>query len=271
MGPVRPSRLSRRAVESGASGSLDKDAPAGQLADAIRDAHAGRRVIDPGLAAAAIADGVSPLTERERDVLTAAACGSREPGIGVRRSRSHGTRAGCDDRAIGRLHGGYTAGMFGRERVVPSILAAVGAVLAGVLVGSGFAGHSAGGVINAVAVQAVMPPAAPASIPDPSDPSAAKGASVGRRVAIALRGAPVAHVAAPAATRPSRPARAAAPKRPGEVKADPPAPRPAASRASQRRHHPHAGRGHRHPARRHGAGRHHARGYHRRHRAHHQR
>jgi two-component system response regulator DesR len=35
--------------------------------------HAGRRVIDPGLAAAAIADGVSPLTERERDVLAAAA------------------------------------------------------------------------------------------------------------------------------------------------------------------------------------------------------
>jgi len=182
-----------------------------------------------------------------------------------------GTRAGCDDRAIGRMHGGYTAGMFGRERVVPSILAAVGAVLAGVLVGSGFAGHSAGGVINAVAVQAVMPPAAPASIPDPSDPSAAKGASVGRRVAIALRGAPVAHVAAPAATRPSRSARAVAARRLGEVKADPPAPRPAASRASQRRHHPHAGRGHRHPARRHSAGRHHARGHHRRHRAHHQR
>ena len=30
------------------------------------------RVIDPGLAAAAIADGVSPLTEREHDVLAAA-------------------------------------------------------------------------------------------------------------------------------------------------------------------------------------------------------
>jgi two-component system, NarL family, response regulator DesR len=30
-------------------------------------------VIDPGLAATAIADGVSPLTERERDVLVAAA------------------------------------------------------------------------------------------------------------------------------------------------------------------------------------------------------
>ena len=68
----RPGYL-RRAIESGASGFLLKDAPAVQLAEAIREVHAGRRVIDPGLAAAAIADGVSPLTERERDVLRAAA------------------------------------------------------------------------------------------------------------------------------------------------------------------------------------------------------
>jgi two-component system, NarL family, response regulator DesR len=67
----RPGYL-RRALESGAGGFLLKDAPAEQLADAIREVHAGRRVIDPGLAAAAIADGVSPLTERERDVLAAA-------------------------------------------------------------------------------------------------------------------------------------------------------------------------------------------------------
>jgi two-component system response regulator DesR len=68
----RPGYL-RRAIEGGASGFLLKDAPAARLADAIREVHAGRRVIDPGLAAAAIADGVNPLTERERDVLRAAA------------------------------------------------------------------------------------------------------------------------------------------------------------------------------------------------------
>ena len=68
----RPGYL-RRALESGAGGFQLKDAPAEQLADAIREVHAGRRVIDPGLAAAAIADGVSPLTERDRDVLAAAA------------------------------------------------------------------------------------------------------------------------------------------------------------------------------------------------------
>jgi two-component system response regulator DesR len=67
----RPGYL-RRALENGASGFLLKDAPAEQLGGAIREIHAGRRVIDPGLAAAAIEDGVSPLTERERDVLAAA-------------------------------------------------------------------------------------------------------------------------------------------------------------------------------------------------------
>jgi two-component system, NarL family, response regulator DesR len=67
----RPGYL-RRAIESGAAGFLLKDAPAEELADAIREVSTGGRVIDPGLAAAAIADGVSPLTERERDVLRAA-------------------------------------------------------------------------------------------------------------------------------------------------------------------------------------------------------
>ena len=68
----RPGYL-RRAIESGVSGFLLKDAPAEQLAAAVREVNAGGRVIDSGLAAAAIADGVSPLTERERDVLVAAA------------------------------------------------------------------------------------------------------------------------------------------------------------------------------------------------------
>jgi two-component system response regulator DesR len=67
----RPGYL-RRAIESGAAGFLLKDAPADRLAEAVREVHAGRRVIDPGLAADAIADGVSPLTAREGDVLAAA-------------------------------------------------------------------------------------------------------------------------------------------------------------------------------------------------------
>jgi two-component system response regulator DesR len=67
----RPGYL-RRAMEAGASGFLVKDAPAEQLADAIRRVHAGLRVVDPALAAETLATGESPLTGRERDVLVAA-------------------------------------------------------------------------------------------------------------------------------------------------------------------------------------------------------
>jgi two-component system response regulator DesR len=67
----RPGYL-RRAMESGASGFLLKDAPASELAAAIRRAVAGERVVDPGLAAAALSQGDSPLTPREHEVLAAA-------------------------------------------------------------------------------------------------------------------------------------------------------------------------------------------------------
>jgi two-component system response regulator DesR len=70
----RPGYL-RRAMESGAAGFLVKDAPASQLAVAIRRAAAGERVVDPELAAAALSVGNNPLTEREREVLRAAATG----------------------------------------------------------------------------------------------------------------------------------------------------------------------------------------------------
>jgi two-component system, NarL family, response regulator DesR len=66
----RPGYL-RRAMEGGASGFLLKDAPAHELAAAIRRAIAGERVVDPGLAAAALSQGESPLTPREHEVLAA--------------------------------------------------------------------------------------------------------------------------------------------------------------------------------------------------------
>jgi two-component system, NarL family, response regulator DesR len=67
----RPGYL-RTAMEHGASGFLLKDAPAGELANAIRRAVAGERIVDPGLAAAALSQGESPLTPREHEVLEAA-------------------------------------------------------------------------------------------------------------------------------------------------------------------------------------------------------
>ncbi|MBV8065472.1 MAG: response regulator transcription factor [Actinobacteria bacterium] len=68
----RPGYL-RRALENGASGFLLKDAPADRLADAVRTVAAGGRAVDPSLAAAAITEGTSPLTQREHEVLAAAA------------------------------------------------------------------------------------------------------------------------------------------------------------------------------------------------------
>lgn len=70
----RPGYLSA-AMAAGARGFLLKDAPVAELATAIRRVAAGDRVVDPGLAAAALATGPSPLTNRESEVLRAA----REP------------------------------------------------------------------------------------------------------------------------------------------------------------------------------------------------
>src|SRR5580658_2324260 len=57
----RPGYL-RAAMAAGASGFLLKDAPAADLAAAIRRVAVGERVVDPSLAAAALALGDSPLT-----------------------------------------------------------------------------------------------------------------------------------------------------------------------------------------------------------------
>jgi two-component system response regulator DesR len=86
----RPGYL-RRAMEAGASGFLVKDAPPEQLADAIRVALAGGRVVDPGLAASALSAGPNPLSARERDVLVAAADGSTIADIARRLALSEGT------------------------------------------------------------------------------------------------------------------------------------------------------------------------------------
>ncbi len=68
----RPGCL-RAAMTAGASGFLLKDAPAADLAAAIRQVAAGQRVVDPWLAATALAQRECPLTDREAEVLAAAA------------------------------------------------------------------------------------------------------------------------------------------------------------------------------------------------------
>ncbi|MGY3058964.1 two-component system response regulator DesR [Streptomyces sp. TE3672] len=98
----RPGYL-RRAMESGADAFLVKDAPASQLAAAVRKVLAGERVIDPTLAAAALADGASPLTERERDVLRTAADGSTNAEIAAALHLSQGTVRNYLSMAIQKL------------------------------------------------------------------------------------------------------------------------------------------------------------------------
>lgn len=81
----------RRAMESGAVGFLLKDAPAAELARALRRVMEGERVVDPELALLALSEGSNPLTSREREVLTAALSGISHAEIAARLSVSEGT------------------------------------------------------------------------------------------------------------------------------------------------------------------------------------
>ncbi|MBT2477154.1 response regulator transcription factor [Streptomyces sp. ISL-94] len=98
----RPGYL-RGAMEAGASAFLVKDAPAAQLADAVRKVLAGERVIDPTLAAAALAEGANPLTDREREVLRAAESGATNAELAQRLHLSPGTVRNYLSTAIQKL------------------------------------------------------------------------------------------------------------------------------------------------------------------------
>jgi two-component system response regulator DesR len=98
----RPGYL-RRAMESGAVGFLLKDAPAAQLATAIRRAVAGERIVDPTLASAALSDGNNPLTEREREALAAASHGASVAEIAAALYLSEGTVRNYLSTAIQKL------------------------------------------------------------------------------------------------------------------------------------------------------------------------
>ncbi|MDG4783077.1 response regulator transcription factor [Micromonospora sp. WMMD961] len=97
----RPGYL-RRAMEAGASGFVVKDTPARQLADAVRRVHAGLRVVDPTLAAETLATGVSPLTERETEVLRTARGGGTVADLAGALHLSEGTVRNHLSAAIGK-------------------------------------------------------------------------------------------------------------------------------------------------------------------------
>ena len=97
----RPGYL-RRAMEAGASGFVVKDTPARELADAVRRVHAGLRVVDPALAAETLANGHSPLTSRETEVLQAARAGGTVLDLARGLHLSEGTVRNYLSSAIGK-------------------------------------------------------------------------------------------------------------------------------------------------------------------------
>jgi two-component system response regulator DesR len=83
--------LVRRAIESGAHGYLLKDAPDHELARAIRRCAAGESVFEPSLAIDALAEGASPLSVRECEVLAESARGGAIAEVATVLSLSEGT------------------------------------------------------------------------------------------------------------------------------------------------------------------------------------
>jgi len=92
----------RRALEAGVRGYLLKDAPAEQLAAAIRQVHRGGRAIDPELALGAWGE-TDPLNERERQALRLAGEGLSSGEIAGRLNLSQGTVRNYLSEAIGKL------------------------------------------------------------------------------------------------------------------------------------------------------------------------
>lgn len=86
----RPGYL-RRAMAAGVRGFVAKDAPTEELAAAIRKVHEGGRYLDAELAAAAMAAGDNPLTEREREILRLIGAGTETSRIATLLHLTEGT------------------------------------------------------------------------------------------------------------------------------------------------------------------------------------
>lgn len=98
---ARPGFL-RRALDAGVSGYLLKDAPAENLAEALRKVHRGGRAIDPQLAVDAWSEA-DPLNDRERQVLRLAGEGMSAGEIASQLGLSQGTVRNYLSEAIGKL------------------------------------------------------------------------------------------------------------------------------------------------------------------------
>lgn len=81
----------QRALAAGASGFVVKDAPAEELADALRRVDQGQRVVAPELALEALSEGASPLTDREVEVMRVVARGLTLSDVALLLGLSQGT------------------------------------------------------------------------------------------------------------------------------------------------------------------------------------
>jgi two-component system response regulator DesR len=108
---ARPGVL-RRALQAGVDGFLPKSRPAQDVAEVIRLVAAGRRYVDPEVAADALADERSPLTDRELDVLRAGRRGETIAQIAASVHLSPGTVRNHVSSILGKL------GMTTRQQAV---------------------------------------------------------------------------------------------------------------------------------------------------------
>lgn len=99
---ARPGVL-RRALAEQVSGFVPKSTPAEELAVVLRQVVAGRRYVDPEIAASALTAERSPLTERELDVLRVGRDAARVEDIAADLHLAPGTVRNHISNAIGKL------------------------------------------------------------------------------------------------------------------------------------------------------------------------
>lgn len=100
---ARPGVL-RRALASGVAGFLPKSRGADEVAQVIRRVAAGARYVDPEVAADALSDERSPLTDRELDVLRAGRSGETTGQIAKALFLAPGTVRNHISAVLAKLH-----------------------------------------------------------------------------------------------------------------------------------------------------------------------
>lgn len=102
---ARPGVL-RRALAAGVSGFVPKTTSAARLAEIIRDVAAGRRYVDPDIAASALTEDDCPLTDRELEVLRVSRTGASVNEIAAQVHLAPGTVRNYLSSAMAKLGAG---------------------------------------------------------------------------------------------------------------------------------------------------------------------